>query len=86
MKDLKLKKDKDFNKILFEENGFSIRVGYFKHCFILHDSCTTKSGPRSIAYDVSLRGNILVRKQCKSCKMEYSDEMDGLITLLNWKI
>lgn len=86
MKDSASKRDKDFNKVLFEENGFSIRVGYFKYCFISHDSCTTKFGPSSVAYDINYLGKILFRKRCKSCKLEYSNEMDGLITLLNWKI
>ncbi len=86
MKDLQSKNDNDFNKVLFEENGFSIRVGLFKHCFIAHDACTIKSGPRSIAYDVTSIGKLLFRKSCRSCYMKYSNEMDGLITLLNWKV
>ncbi len=86
MKDSQSKSDKDFNKVLFEENGFSIRVGYFEHCFIAHDACDTIDDSRSIAYDVNYHGKILFRKHCRKCNVEYSDEMDGLITLLNWKI
>lgn len=76
---------------MFEEGGFSIRVGKFDSYYIQHDACTIHYEhdgdlePSSVAYDISSTREVIFEHYCRRCNKRYSNEMDGLITLLNWE-
>jgi hypothetical protein len=77
--------EKDHGNIVFEEGGFSIRIGYSNY-FISHDECPIPTQDKySVAYDTYFSGDVAVRDACDECKKRYSTEMGGFITLLNWE-
>lgn len=76
-----------FDTILFEEGGFSIRVGNKRH-FIMHNQCASEDNlsPRAgIAHNTGWNGDVIHSGSCRDCGEKYSEAMAGFIALLNWE-
>lgn len=83
-----LKNVNEAHTVMFEENGFAIniKVGVFGGYYIEHDTCPdTDPDHRSVAFDTNEFGSILQESKCCRCNKEYSKEMGGFISMLNWE-
>ena len=82
-----LKNANEAHTVMFEENGFAIKVSVFGHYYIEHDDCPLKTEPtdRCVAYDMTEDGEVIHSLYCRRCDKQYSKEMDGFINMLNWE-